>query len=809
MAKQPGPRTRHEWAAVWAGLGFPTIPINGKNPNINGADWQTLAGITDPALCTPEAFPATRNVGIITGGRAGKKADLDNDTTLGRRCWELVPPSSIAFGRGDEVTHRIYQLPAGETRAWGNVVWSLYVVKGKVTKTLELRYDGCQTMAPGSTHPDNGLEIVLVGSFPPRVPEPVDLDELLHAARFLAIAVDLAHHWPGRGSHARHDFALAVSGGLVQRGIPADDVQRVVYAAAAAAGDEQARQRGDAARAEHRTADGRPVRGFTTVQDQFQLPGFGQHLLGHLKKGPSPWKAPAPQEVGGGTSPANLDAPDPDAPPPRRRQPAQPQPAAEPARTEDSRLIEPPYSPFPTDALPAPLARVVEAVAYATNADPAAVALPALAVVGMAAGTTHCISPNGSWRNFPALWCALVGESGTNKSSPFNAALAPLTEMQRRLSAAYQEALERHRAEMAAWKATPREDRDDPPRMEVQDVVLWTNDATIEALGYVLNINRRGTLYGVEELDGLLQRLNQYSGQSSTTSQYLQMHDGWHPLNTLRISDNRRIYAPQPLLGVCGTIQPGILLEQLRGRNIDNGFLARFLLAWPAPRRNLYVREPREAAQRAKWAALVEKLHALTPQGEAEPWVIRLAPDAEDWWEQWHNRHDLRVFNLPAGLVKSADAKLPNQCLRLALIDHLITCVDAGLDTRTAVTMESMVRATRQADWFSAEHARVYLTLQEEAGLGLTRNARLEVRVVRWFRNRPEAVYATIQELRTQLKDRTGTVNDESVRAACVYLHSIGMGRVIPAPAGEKENRARFEINRAAMDADRDACEDE
>ena len=78
------------------------------------------------------------------------------------------------------------------------------------------------------------------------------------------------------------------------------------------------------------------------------------------------------------------------------------------------------------DALPATLVPFVTGVAAAIPCDPAAVALPALAVCGAAVGAARVLEIKRAWAEPPIIWAALVARSGSVKSPPFELAVEPL-----------------------------------------------------------------------------------------------------------------------------------------------------------------------------------------------------------------------------------------------------------------------------------------------------------------------------------------------------------------------------------------------
>jgi hypothetical protein len=78
-----------------------------------------------------------------------------------------------------------------------------------------------------------------------------------------------------------------------------------------------------------------------------------------------------------------------------------------------------PYRPFPVDTLPTPLNEFVAQGAAALGCDPAYVALPALAVVASAVGTTRALRLKRGWEEPSIVWAVVAGDSGTTKTPAF------------------------------------------------------------------------------------------------------------------------------------------------------------------------------------------------------------------------------------------------------------------------------------------------------------------------------------------------------------------------------------------------------
>jgi hypothetical protein len=205
------------------------VPHNSKNPGRNG--WESVR-ILEPDL--PRYFNGQpQNIGVLLGEPSGGLVDVDLDWKPGTRLADyFLPATDCEWGRPSaRRSHRLYVCdPLPETRQFRDIGGAML---------LEFRSTGAQTLAPGSTNPKGGGEVV---SFDKEgVPLKIDGARLLEHVSRLAAAFLIAKHWPDEG--ARHDAANALAGGLLRAGWDLKDASDFVYACAVAAGDEEARAR--------------------------------------------------------------------------------------------------------------------------------------------------------------------------------------------------------------------------------------------------------------------------------------------------------------------------------------------------------------------------------------------------------------------------------------------------------------------------------------------------------------------------------------------------------------------------------------
>jgi len=85
---------------------------------------------------------------------------------------------------------------------------------------------------------------------------------------------------------------------------------------------------------------------------------------------------------------------------------------------------------FPLDSLPVPVRRLVEEGARSLGCQPELIAVPVLVALGTAIGTQKCLELKPGWREFPAIYAAVVARPGGAKTPAQRLALEPLYAIQ-------------------------------------------------------------------------------------------------------------------------------------------------------------------------------------------------------------------------------------------------------------------------------------------------------------------------------------------------------------------------------------------
>ncbi|MDY3563391.1 DNA polymerase [Gemmata sp. JC673] len=750
--------------------GRPDCPKPGKHPDARF--WP--AGSADT-----EHF-AGRNVGVKLGPDSAGLADVDLD------CGEavsvgpyLLPPTGSAFGRGGEITHRLYAA-TDRTAAFAKLLDP--VRSGDEATIVELRwpewdeaegrFKNVQTVFPPSLHVSGEA----LGWARDEAPAGVAGAELNAAVRHVGAAVLIARY---ARPQERHALVLLVAN-LVARAGWADDARAVALIAAVFAARNDADKvakvaagegAGAVADARKRLKAGKPMSGLPALRAMLDPALDGRTavaVVARVKEWlgvPDPPAAHATVSAGpGGGAPGAAGVP--------------------------LYTPLPPWRPFPAEHLPDPVRAFVATVAAAMRCDPTYVALPALATCAGMIGATRVIRLKKSWHEPAMLWAAVVGDSGTLKTPPYKRAVAPVVAMQAAHLQAHRAAAEAHRAEAREYERLKRrstgDDPGDPPEPPACPRI-YSRDTTVEALAGLLVDNRTRFLIGRDELSGWLSSFNQYKAKGgSDTANWLELHG----LGTLcvdrKTGDPKTIFVPDVGVSLCGGIQPGVLRLALTPQHFSAGVPARLLFAYPPKRPKEWTEDDIDEPAETAYHRLVRALAELEPGTDADgapcPVPLALAPDAKPEWVRFYARFADRQAEAD-GELAAAFSKLEGYAARLALVHHVCRSVAAGTAAREPVTVDSVRAGIALAEWFTSEAERVYQMLAEEAGEHETR--KLIETVTRLAARHGGRVTVPQFQRSNQRRYRTARAAEEALDG----LVALGLGRWEPGPTTDRGGR--------------------
>lgn len=404
-----------------------------------------------------------------------------------------------------------------------------------------------------------------------------------------------------------------------------------------------------------------------------------------------------------------------------------------------------PVLAFPVTALPPLMAAFVSEAAESVGAPVDFAATAALVVAGGMVGATRSLRIKADYFTGCRLYAGLVAEPGGAKSPIVRLVTKPLFDRQMKLRAEYDKKKAEWEAELERWKAAKKKaDKEDSDFTEVQPkkpVLLrcWSDDATVEALARILQENARGLTFIKDELTSLLLNLNAYKGGRGGDRQFFLSAWSGEPVGVDRKGNPEPLFIPHPWLGILGGIQPD-LLGELRDRlQRSDGFIERFLFAFPDPS-DLppFSEKGISPATARKWAECLEQLVLLSfAQGESGsvPVACGFSADAKAAWIDFYNRHigESNDRRFPSAL-RGYWSKLRDYAGRLALLLQLIRDAEDGKEGREAtVELPAVEGSWRLIAYYKSAFKRVMGKLSADPEI-----ERAE-RVLEWIRReRPD-----------------------------------------------------------------------
>jgi hypothetical protein len=706
------------------------VPYREKKPVTKG--WQHLR-LTAADLSSYFNGRA-QNVGGLLGipGPAGViHVDIDiDDDDVRPLAPVFLPPTEAVYGRERRrTTHLLYAI-TGEVPVATKFIDPTKRTGDERAVLVEYRsitQEGTpvQSLLPGSTHPD-GDRYVWDQDGAAAV---VDGRALYSRVGKLAAATLLGHHWPGQGS--RHDAALALAGGLARGGWSEDDAAEFVRCVAETANDPEVRDRESAARdTVGRVRSGSNATGWRRLSDLMEerVVRRAREWLG-MQRGEEPAEGAQQREV---NSVSSVSSP----------------------RVFPGAVAVPPFDPA---ALPLVARRVVVDGAAALDCPPDLIAVPLLAVAGGVIGNRLRVELKTGYQQRAILWGCTIAHPGTAKSPALAIIQSCLDTLQKEAHARRADEKAKYQAALDRWQGEDKATRGPRPELPKDEEHFYSTDSTAEGIARMLGgecAATPGFTIFREELAGWVQSFDAYRAAKGGDRQtFLSLWAGMAFKSDRAGRDS--IYVPEPVVCVCGGIQPDVLGVLAPESGERDGFIERILFAYPDTRP---MRWTDATIDQAALDALTDCFRKLR---RAAAGVVRLAEPAALWYARWVNEN-AALQEHAKGLLRGYAAKLPNQVARLALVLH---CLDNADDPAACLLdARTMEAAIALGEYFRAHAHRTFIHFGESA---LVEHP-LSVRVVRAL----DGDWVPGTELHRRLG---GHAKAEDLRAAVGELLEVGL----------------------------------
>lgn len=389
---------------------------------------------------------------------------------------------------------------------------------------------------------------------------------------------------------------------------------------------------------------------------------------------------------------------------------------------------DPPADPCPVHLFPEVMSEYIIEGAKSRSTDESLVMLPVLTVVAAAIGNVRLIAANGSWKEPPVVWGAVVAKSGSLKSPGIDLArelAEPVENASRRdfaeVEKKYHRDFQSYEKALQKWKRSKSACLPPEPPEEPHEKRLLIDDTTYEAVAAILSKNPRGVAAIYDELPAWLNGMGAYSrgsGAGRDISRWLQLFH-CRPLKIDRKKAPKTIHCPTASVWLVGAIQPDMLALAMAKDTISSGMLARFVFVIPTPRPKRWADFEMQPAVRSAMQDVISRLRLLDfevdEKGEQQPVVLSLTDEARQRFANFVDAHGAETFFYGNDL-SAAWSKLEGYVLRFALVFHLARWAsgDESCSESGPVGLDSIEHAIELARWFGDEAKRVYA----EIGVG-------------------------------------------------------------------------------------------
>ncbi len=293
-----------------------------------------------------------------------------------------------------------------------------------------------------------------------------------------------------------------------------------------------------------------------------------------------------------------------------------------------------------------------------------------LVAVATAIGTSAKLRVKQNWFEFPSLYTVIIGNAGTNKSHPLSLVFDVFNTIDKKAITEYQLLYN----EYDEYQSLGKKDKMQCSKVE-KPILLKSilNNFTPEILHQRLSDNVRGCTVVSDELATFLEVMNNYS-KGDQASTYLSFWSN-KPTSIDRVSKPIPLFIQQPFINIIGSLQPRVLTKLFPTNKTDNGFLQRFLFAFPDNVEKYPINDiemnPATLNQYNEFIINYIAQHPITidaESGKPESKLYYWNNEAKTYFYKWQSLNTIEVNNNADTLKGEILSKFDIHFVRLALI---------------------------------------------------------------------------------------------------------------------------------------------
>ena len=324
----------------------------------------------------------------------------------------------------------------------------------------------------------------------------------------------------------------------------------------------------------------------------------------------------------------------------------------------------------------------------------------------------------------PNLFAAIVSPSSQKKSPIIKAMVTkPLRALQRKALKEYKLARQQYETDLARYeqlkrnkdkKALSEEFPDGRPVEPRQKLYYFTNATGEGIINQVAAHPDQGLLYLKDELAGVFKSANQYrGGRGSDEEDLLSYYDGTG--GTVLRANGTQADLDGLLLGILGSIQPGVLQKLLGDFEDSNGNWARFIFVWQPLAASKMNADGGKFDISSLIAWLYEEIDKTSAQA---PTKYALTPDAFELFCAAYNQlEQLRISPSTSPAMQNVWGKSEGRIGKLAIDLHRIEAVLAGQLPSPLINRNTVKAAIALTYFYAQQVQALYAMLGDELAL--------------------------------------------------------------------------------------------
>lgn len=327
----------------------------------------------------------------------------------------------------------------------------------------------------------------------------------------------------------------------------------------------------------------------------------------------------------------------------------------------------------------------------------------------IAMGSTFEIADK--YTNGGLLWLALIAPTGIGKSEPMSIALSPIYHADSAAEKDYNDKMVPYEAVMNLSPKERKEQGLDIPE-HPKKVQYLAIDSTPEGLIEAHQENPRGIAIVRDEIVGWIADFGRYARSGEVQN----MLSAWsEKFFKVTRKGNKSATIEKPFIPVFGGIQPGKLYMLAKDDRALDGFMQRFIFAYPDQCvKPDYHEESLGEAFLSFYKKYIETL--LNTSGNRIP--ILLSPEAKNEYRDFFN-HNTSLINTESNeYIKGVYQKFEIIVLRLALVLHISNQVDDG-SFDLPIQQKTMNDAIEMTEYFRITAKKVHQFIENtDSGTG-------------------------------------------------------------------------------------------